>query len=275
MANRAHGIARIREPVYASPMKRWLPIGLVVIAALACALGRPSAQENLEDVRERAFEALESGDLPAAARMLQQLGDDGVAQGYTMLGEMKRDLGDATDAARWFERGAQGGDTQAMVQGAVLLTDPAFGLNDARRAFRLWAAAAEKGIARAQFEAGSALMSATGTRRDEDAGADWLEKAAGQCQGDAQLAYALALREGRGRTADGEEALAWLIAAERARNDWTEADLERFAALEREIQAYMSSEQVKGAYCRGLDLFADSCGRGDILSRLERWLYCK
>lgn len=232
------------------------------------------AQQSPVEVRERALEALQSGDLPTAAEMLVELGDSGVPQGYTMLGEIKRDLGDNGDAARWFERGAAGGDVMAMLQGGAILSDPEYGINDPRRAFRLWLAAAERGAARGQLMAGKALMNGVGTRADPKAGADWLEKAAGQCVGDAQFAYGLALREGKGREADGEEAFAWLIAAERAKDDWSEADLERLSTLQRDISAYMSSEQVARAYCRGLDLFAESCGGGGILFRIERWRAC-
>lgn len=256
-------------------MTAWIGAVLLAAAALAASAGAGRAQETPEQVRERAYRALEGGDLPAAAQMLQELGDSGVAQGYTILGEIKRDLGDYSDAARWFERGAAGGDTSAMIQGGTLLGDPEVGPHDPRRAFHLWIAAAEKGVARGQYEAGVALMQGRGTRKDPAAGADWLEKAAKQCQADAQVAYALVLRQGRGREADGEEAFAWLIAAERAKEDWTEAELEELATMETEIPAYMSSEQVKGAYCRGLDHFAEACGSGSTLFRIERWYYCR
>lgn len=251
-----------------------LTVGMAAgLASIAPAQQSPAQQSPVE-VRERALEVLQSGDLPTAAQMLVELGDSGVPQGYTMLGEIKRDLGDNGDAARWFERGAEGGDVMAMLQGGAILSDPISGLNDPRRAFPLWLAAANRGAARGQFKAGQALMDGTGIRADPKTGADWLEKAAAQCVGEAQLAYGQALREGKGREADGEEAFAWLIAGERAKDDWGQADLEHIATLQRDISAYMSSEQVTGAYCRGLALFSESCGGGGILFRIERWRAC-
>ena len=263
-----------------APYSRLRPRALAAAAraaAAACLLAlapAAAAQQSPDELRESALRALQDGDLPTAAQMLEQLGDQGVPQGYTMLGQIKRDLGDYPDAARWFEHGAEGGDVTAMLEGGEMLSDPRYGIADARRAFKLWRAAAERGAARGQYEAGRALMTASGVRGDDRAGADWLEKAARQCFPPGQLAYALALREGRGREADGEQALAWIVAAQRASEDWRNEDLERLAALEREISAYMSSEQVRTAYCAGLDLLAEGCGSSGILFRIERWLVC-
>lgn len=234
-----------------------------------------AAQEASDGLRERALQALQDGDLPTAAQMLEQLGQQGVPQGYTMLGQIKRDLGDNKDAARWFERGAEGGDLPAMLEGGDILSDPEFGIGDARRAFKLWQGAAERGAPRGQYEAGRALMIGSGVRKNDQAGADWLEKSARQCHAPGQLAYALALREGRGREANGEEAFAWIIAAERSSDDWASADLERLSTLEREISAYMSSEQVERAYCTGLEFLAEGCGDAGILFQIERWLVCR
>lgn len=228
----------------------------------------------IEDVRERALDALQSGDLPAAAAIFQELGDSGVPQGYTMLGEIKRDIGDHADAARWFEKASEGGDVMAMLQGADLLSDPEFGLNDARRAFRLWRSAAEQGSARAQYEAAKALLEGTGTRRDAAAGAELMEQAARQCIGEAQLEYGKVLRAGTGREADGAEALAWIISAERSSDDWSATELTELETLQNEIPAYMSTAQVTAAYCRGLEVHAETCGSDGVLFRLERWLAC-
>lgn len=249
-------------------------VALVLMVAGAAGQQTP-AEPSPDRLRERALQALQDGDLPTAAQMLEQLGDRGVPQGYTMLGQIKRDLGDHPDAARWFERAAAGGDVMAMVEGGRLLSDPAYGLNDPRRAFKLWLAAAERGSGPGQYEVGRALMTGRGARQDDAAGADWLEQSARQCFAPAQLAYALALREGRGREADGEEAFAWIVAAERASETWERPDLDRLARLEVEITGYMPSAQVRSAYCRGLDILAASCGTGDILFRIERWLVCE
>ena len=258
------------------------PARLRVVAAFAAALvvlltAHPPARSQDESeggLQERALQALQDGDLPTAAQMLEQLGKQGVPRGYTMLGQIKRDLGDNSDAARWFERGAEDGDLLAMLEGGEILSDPKFGIVDARRAFKLWQSAAERGAARGQYEAGRSLMIGQGVRKDDLSGADWLEKSARQCFAPAQLAYALALREGRGRQANGEEAFSWIIAAERSSDDWQSEDLERLSALEREISAYMSTEQVERSYCNGLELLASGCGNASILFQIERWLVC-
>lgn len=245
------------------------------LSGLQAAAQEPAAEESTDNLNSRAFAALQSGDLPTAAQMFEELGDRGVPHGYTMLGQIKRDLGDNADAARWFERGAEGGDVSAMLEGGEILSDPQYGLTDARRAFRLWKAAAEKGAARGQYEAGRALMTGKGTRQDDAAGADWIEKSARQCYAPAQFAYALVLREGRGREANGEDAFSWLIAAQRANDDWSETDLDRLGQLEQEIPAYMSSAQVARAYCKGLKLLTEACGTGGILLAIESWIACK
>ncbi|NND49798.1 MAG: sel1 repeat family protein [Rhizobiales bacterium] len=249
---------------------------VAVIVTLAMFSRAPHAQDatSTGDLSERAFAAMQSGDLATAAQMFQELGDQGVPQGYTMLGQIKRDLGDNSDAARWFERGAEDGDLLAMLEGGEILSDPKFGIVDARRAFKLWQSAAERGAARGQYEAGRSLMIGQGVRKDDLSGADWLEKSARQCFAPAQLAYALALREGRGRQANGEEAFSWIIAAERSSDDWQSEDLERLSTLEREISAYMSTEQVERSYCNGLELLASGCGNASILFQIERWLVC-
>lgn len=105
--------------------------------------------------------------------------------------------------------------------------------------------------------------------------ADWYERGAKGCDGASQLGLALAHRNGRGREANGDLAYAWLIAAQRSTSEWTAEELQRLAALERDIPAYMSSAQVAAAYCLGLDFFIDACGGRHIMTRLERWMYCE
>ncbi len=245
----------------------------IVLLSLVCV--DAFAQDETNRLRDSALLALQDGDLPTAAKMLEKLGNEGVSQGYTMLGQIKRELGDYPDAARWFERGAKDGDVTAMLEGGEIISNPVFGINDARRAFRLWLAAAERESSRGQYEAGRALMDGYGTRVDVETGVDFLEKAAKQCHAQAQLDYALALRKGNGRIANGEEAFAWMIAVERSSESWVKDDIERISTLQTEISAYMSSSQIKSAHCLGLGFISEGCGGDGILYQIERWLVCE
>lgn len=105
--------------------------------------------------------------------------------------------------------------------------------------------------------------------------ADWYDRGAATCDGASQLGLVLAYRMGNGRKADGSQAYAWLIAAQRSKNNWTAEELERLATLERDIPAYMPARQIAEAYCLGLDYYINACGGSHIMSRLERWVYCE
>ncbi|MHA1522843.1 MAG: hypothetical protein ACTSY1_00400 [Alphaproteobacteria bacterium] len=100
------------------------------------------------------------------------------------------------------------------------------------------------------------------------------ERAAAQCAAPAQLALVEIYRKGKGRKPDGELAFAWAVSAQRATDNWSAQAVADFARLTQELPAYMSDAQRHGAYCRGLELLAQSCGAGGILRRIERWLAC-
>lgn len=105
--------------------------------------------------------------------------------------------------------------------------------------------------------------------------ADWYERGAKVCDGTSQLGLALSHRMGQGRDADGDLAYAWLIAAQRAKSDWSDEELDRLSTLERDIPAYMPSSQIRAAYCLGLSFHIDACGGRQLITRLEKWLYCE
>ncbi len=94
----------------------------------------------------------------------------------------------------------QDGDLLAMLKGGDILSDPKFGIVDARRAFKLWQSAAKRGAARGQYEAGRSLMIGQGVRKDDLSGADWLEKSARQwfCARPVRLCAGAARRQGPG-----------------------------------------------------------------------------
>ena len=100
------------------------------------------------------------------------------------------------------------------------------------------------------------------------------ERSANQCGATAQRALVDIYRLGQGRKPNGELAFAWLVAAQRASDNWSAQAVADFDRLTEELPAYMSDAQRHGAYCRGLELLAQSCGAGGILRRIERWLAC-
>ncbi|VAW15443.1 hypothetical protein MNBD_ALPHA09-1293 [hydrothermal vent metagenome] len=138
-------------------------------------------------------------------------------------------------------------------------------------AAKLFQSAAAGGVAAAYGRLG---MLAAARGADKSA-ADWYEKGARACDGASQLGLALANRMGKGRKASGDLAYAWLIAAQRSKQDWTAEEVVRLADLERDIPAYMSNEKATAAYCLGLDLFINACGGHQLVTRLERWVYCR
>jgi len=138
------------------------------------------------------------------------------------------------------------------------------------QAAKLYQSAAEGGYG----EAFARLGMLAASRGADKSAADWYEKGAQACDGTSQLGLALANRMGKGRKASGDLAYAWLIAAQRSKDDWTAEDLARLSDLERDIPAYMSKQKAEAAYCLGLDLFIKACGGHQMLTRLERWVYC-
>jgi TPR repeat protein len=138
-------------------------------------------------------------------------------------------------------------------------------------AAKLYEQAAAGGVAEAFGRLGI-LAAARGAHKTA---ADWYERGAKACDGTSQLGLALAHRMGQGRDANGDIAYAWLIAAERAKSDWSDSEMERLATLERDIPAYMSSAQISAAYCLGLDFYIDACGGTHLMTRLERWIHCE
>jgi TPR repeat protein len=72
-----------------------------------------------------------------------------------------------------------------------------------REAFQWWQMAADKGLARAQFNLGKIFEEGRGVAQSDEEAVRWFEKAADQGDSDAQLRLAKLLFAGRG-TCGGE-----------------------------------------------------------------------
>lgn len=169
-------------------------------------------------------------------------------------GTYQFDLGNYSEALKWYRRGAELGDISSQthlaemylegwgvernLQQALRWYEPAanqryplaeykIGLiyqrgdrtvpRDQTKAITWFRKAAEQGFARAQNDLGYAYEQGLGVRRNLQAAADWYLKAAEQGWGKAQINVALLYERGRGVDRDYREAFYWFRKATGAR----------------------------------------------------------
>jgi TPR repeat protein len=216
-----------------------LPLVLLLAAAgpvLATDGDRPGANPaDIDPARftkklDAAYGAYQRGLYRTALNLALERARDGDVPAQTLAAEiLARGLGvprDQREAAKWYERAAEGGDPEAQFQYALLLIDGRYVGKDEKQAFALMEAAAEAGNVLAQFNfAQMAIDRDPGPKGIERAIA-YYERAAKAGLPDAQYAMSQIYADGLGgRPQDDVEARRWLGLAAQKNFDTAQLDL--------------------------------------------------
>ena len=224
-------------------MKRLALTALSALALLAAAGGalatdgdRPGATAaDIDPARftkklDAAYGAYQRGLYRTALNLALERARDGDVPAQTLAAEiLARGLGvprDQREAAKWYERAAEGGDPEAQFQYALLLIDGRYVGKDEKQAFALMEAAAEAGNVLAQFNfAQMAIDRDPGPKGIERAIA-YYERAAATGLADAQYAMAQVYANGiGGKPKDDARARALLTRAALQNYDTAQLDL--------------------------------------------------
>lgn len=212
-------------------MKR-LAVSLLSALALLAAAGAATATDGdrpgtdaveIDPARftkklDAAYGAYQRGLYRTALNLALERARQGDVPAQTLAAEiLARGLGvprDEREAAKWYERAAEGGDPEAQFQYALLLLDGRFVEKDKRQAYALMEAAAEAGNVLAQFNFAQLAVDLDPGPKGFERAVAYYERAAKAGLADAQYAMAQIYAEGLGgRPRDDAVARRWLALA--------------------------------------------------------------
>ncbi|CAG1009468.1 Secretory immunoglobulin A-binding protein EsiB [Rhizobiaceae bacterium] len=179
---------------------------------------------------DAAYGAYQRGLYRTAFNLALERAKTGDVPAQTLAAEiLSRGLGvprDEREAAKWYERAAEGGDPEAQFQYALLLLDGRFVKKDKRQAYALMEAAAEAGNVLAQFNFAQLSVDLHPGPNGMERAISYYERAAKAGLPDAQYAMARINAEGLGgRPRDDTEARRWLGLAAQQNFDTAQLDL--------------------------------------------------
>jgi TPR repeat protein len=226
-------------------------------ARAALQIKRMSEQKRLELEKwlKLARQAEKEGDRAEAARWYLKAAQAGDSQAKHKLGRAYLEgsgvPADYAKAVDWLVKAAEDGNSTAMLNLATM-----YGMEkDYDKAFQWYSNAAEAGESRAMFSLGLLHHDGIGVTKDYVKAVYWYRKAADAGDGRAMSMLALAYYNGKGVTKDHAEAAQWYVRAAEA------GDGEAMYNLG---VMYYNGEGVAKDDAKAIDLFTKAASKGDI-----------
>jgi TPR repeat protein len=168
---------------------------------------------------------------------------------------------DYAEALRYFQRGAEAGDTRAQTNLGYLF-DQGLGVKqDYATALTWYRQAAEAGNALAQNNLADLILRGEGVAQSDSEAFRWFEKSASQGHTGARIKLGYLYANGRGTQKDLQAAYEWIMAASLAGD-------QRGQYLIKPLEASLSAEQLRTARNRARVLLA-SKGTSEMSARLK------
>ncbi|HEX8300888.1 tetratricopeptide repeat protein [Sphingomonas sp.] len=156
---------------------------------------------------------LRAGNVTAALSKLEAAAAKGSGEAAKLIGDLYDEgngvAADKAQAAAWYRKGAEGGNTDAMFALGVALDAGTGVTKDQAEALRWFERAGNAGHVRAMYWAGDAYMDGLGVTADPAKAIPWLRKSAEAGYRLAMVDYGYALDKGNGVPQDQAAAFAW------------------------------------------------------------------